>query len=138
MPVPSFSDVFFIDSTTAQTIETDLKNIALAKKCGESVQDALMWLGGQCTNWLLLFNNADDTSLALREYFPSCSHGNIIITSRNHQLCNLAPDSNHQVSGMSCDDATHLLLRVAMQGFSEKAQKSAEDIAKASSKPLLC
>lgn len=90
----SFSDIFFIDSTTAQTIDTDLKSIALAKRCGESAQAALAWLVSHNNDWLLLFNNADDTSLVLREYFPLCLHGNIIITSRNHKLCTQIPDTH--------------------------------------------
>lgn len=130
MATCSFSDVFFIDATTAQTLTQDLKSISQSKRCGESPQDALTWLVGHHSNWLLLFNNADDTSLALHEYFPPCSHGNNIITSQNRELCNLAPQSNYQVMGMNSNDATHLLLVMAKQELSNEVQESAEKIAK--------
>src|SRR3984957_18633645 len=78
-----FSDVFFVDASTVETITTDLRSIAVAKGVGNSENDALNWLSRQRKEWLLLFNSADDTMLNLRDYFPRCSHGNILITSRN-------------------------------------------------------
>ena len=98
-----------------ETITTDLKIIALVNGIGDSVKDALYWLSGQRKEWLLLFNNADDTSLNLHDYFPHCSHGNIIITTRNHNTCLHAThlQSAFQISGMLHDDAKQLLLRVA-------------------------
>ncbi|KAF8224846.1 hypothetical protein L208DRAFT_1122411, partial [Tricholoma matsutake] len=78
-----FSDVFFIDATTAQTIDADLKNITLGKEIGENANDTIIWLARKHEEWLLLFDNADNIMLNLSQFFPSCSHGNILITSRN-------------------------------------------------------
>jgi hypothetical protein len=77
----SFSGVLFIDATTARTIDADLKNIALGKEIGENANDTIIWLADKCEDWLLLFDNADNTMLNLSPFFPSCSHGNILITS---------------------------------------------------------
>ncbi|KAJ7262824.1 hypothetical protein C8J57DRAFT_1333874 [Mycena rebaudengoi] len=44
------------------------------------MHESLLWLAQQCEEWLLVFNNADDVNLNLAQFFPSCSHGNILIT----------------------------------------------------------
>ena len=54
-----FSNVYFIDATTAETIQTDFRTIALAKEISE--EDTRDWFARQKEEWLLLFNNADDT-----------------------------------------------------------------------------
>jgi hypothetical protein len=115
---PRFSDVFFIDATSAETADADLRNIALAKGAGNSAEDALQWLSVHVEEWLLLINNADDPRLDLRKYFPLCSHGNIIITSRNSETRIHGPLSNSKVSGLILDDAKDLLLKVS--GVSEE------------------
>jgi hypothetical protein len=114
-----FSDVFFIDATSTETIETDLRNIALAKGSGNTASDALRWLRGHKEEWLLFIDNADDIYLNLGEYFPKCSHGNIIITSRNPETRIHAPNprSNEKVGNLSPGDAIDLLLEVS--GMSE-------------------
>jgi hypothetical protein len=114
-----FSEVFFVDATSSETIETDLRNIALAKGTGNTSGDALRWLCRHKEEWLLFIDNADDTSINLSEYFPQCSHGNIIITSRNSETRIHAPNprSNEKVGNLSPEDAKNLLLEVS--GMSE-------------------
>jgi hypothetical protein len=126
----SFSDVFFIDASTVQTIDADLKNIALAKEIGESAADTSQWLKRQHKEWLLFFNNADDTTVNLQNFFPSCSHGNILITSRNRETCVHAPNSNCKISGMSPGDARNLLLSMANQEITGETQILAASIVK--------
>jgi hypothetical protein len=110
-----FSDVFFIDASSLETITADLKNIARAKGVGDSAEDTLQWLSRLNEEWLLLFNNADDTTLNLRNFFPLCSHGNIIVTSRNSAARIYSPDlrSESKVSRLTPDDAIDLLFRIA-------------------------
>jgi hypothetical protein len=104
-----------VDASSANTITADLENIAQAKDIGDSAQDALAWLSREQEEWLLLFNNADDTTLNLCKYFPHCSHGNIVITSRNQDVCIHAPslESNCKISNMTPDEARCLLLAIA-------------------------
>ena len=110
-----FSNVYFVDASTTETIVADLENIALAKKIGESWENTVHWLAKQHEEWLLLLNNADDTSLNIREYFPRSSHGNILITTRNREIGQHASDrqSCYHVSGMHPTDAKNLLVNIA-------------------------
>ena len=121
-----FSEVFFVDASTVETITTDLRSIAVAKEVGDSENDALTCLCRKREEWLLLFNNADDTMLNLRNYFPRCSHGNILITSRNHDIRHHATGqrSHYKVSSMSESDARRLLLHVAGLGDEEHANET--------------
>ncbi|KAF7340783.1 Nephrocystin-3 [Mycena sanguinolenta] len=43
----NFSDVFFIDTSTIATIDTGLKNIAIMKHAGDSLEEGLLWLISQ-------------------------------------------------------------------------------------------
>jgi hypothetical protein len=131
-----------VDASSSITITTDLENIARAKAAGESLQDALAWLARQREEWLLLFNNADDAKLNLHNYFPSCSHGNILITSRNRdtRLHALSPESNYNVSNLTPDDARCLLLTMVGQrdAHSNETEVLATAIVKVILSPLSC
>ena len=129
----SFSDVFFIDATTAQTIDADLKNIALGKEIGENANDTIIWLTGKREDWLLLFDNADDTTINLSRFCPSCSHGNILITSRNRETLIHAPRFNYHVGSLTPGDARDLLLDIIKQVITDETLVLAEAIVKVSS-----
>ena len=131
-----------MDASSSNTITTDLENIAQAKAAGESSQNSLSWLARQREEWLLLFNNADDTTLNLGNYFPCCSHGNILITSRNRDTCIYArsPESNCNVSDLAPDEAKCLLLTLAGQlaGHSNETDVHATAIVKVMLALLFC
>ncbi|KAJ7765952.1 P-loop containing nucleoside triphosphate hydrolase protein, partial [Mycena maculata] len=82
-----FSDIFMVDASTTDTLDAAIMNIAVTKNVGDTPQDALKWLASIHHDWLLFFDNADDPNINLNSYFPQCSHGNIVITSRNPGLC---------------------------------------------------
>ena len=107
----SFFDVFYVDATSEETIQTDLETIAPGK-AKRTVDASLRWLASQTDrNWLLVFDNADNVDLKLKDYFPSCSSGNIIITTRNRELRHYtAKDADADVKGMDLEDAKKLLL----------------------------
>lgn len=117
-----------IDTSTRDTIETGLKNIAVTK-AGSSSQDALGWLASKQDDWLLFFDNADDPKINLNSFFPKCTHGNILITSRNPGLCVYA-ESHALISDMEEPDAVHLLLTSAAQEFTEGNKDMAAEIVK--------
>ncbi|KAJ7735165.1 P-loop containing nucleoside triphosphate hydrolase protein [Mycena metata] len=125
-----FSDIFFIDTSTIATIETGLKNIAVLKEFGNSPQDGLLWLTSKVEEWLLLFDNADDPGINLNDYIPQCNHGNIIITSRNPEMCVYA-GSDSLVSDMEEEDAVTLLLKSALQKATSHTEQIAAEIVKA-------
>ncbi|KAJ7315003.1 hypothetical protein DFH08DRAFT_820971 [Mycena albidolilacea] len=73
--------IYKSSSRTIATIETGLRNIAVAKYSGNSPQDGLLWLTSNVKGWLLFFDNADNLEINLKKFIPHCNHGNIIITS---------------------------------------------------------
>ena len=123
-------DVFFIDASTLDTIKSGLQNIALTKSIGSDHTEALQWLATQTDEWMLLFDNADDPSIDLYQFFPESAGGNILITSRNPQLSVHAPGACHQVSNMEEDDAVQLLLTSASQDVTDENQIIAAEIVK--------
>jgi len=118
----SFSDVFYIDATNQDTIKADLESI-VPGKAKKTVDASLRWLASQNDrNWLLLFDNADNVDLKLQKYFPSCSSGNILITTRNRELrLYTNKDADADVKGMHLEDAKNLLLVQA------RAEKTVEN-----------
>ncbi|KAJ7082290.1 P-loop containing nucleoside triphosphate hydrolase protein [Mycena epipterygia] len=120
-----FSDIFLLDTSPVDTIDTGLKTIAVAKNIGTTSQEALHWLSCE-QNWLLFFDNADDPKINLNRFFPQCNHGNILITSRNPGL-RIYAGSHSLVSDMEETDATKLLLTC-----------SAEEITPANTQELSC
>ncbi|KAJ7645325.1 hypothetical protein B0H17DRAFT_1186945 [Mycena rosella] len=111
-----FSDVFLIDTSTAETIDTGLKNIAATKN--------------STFEWMLLFDNADDPKINLHNFLPHCSHGNVLITSRNPGL-QVYAGSHFLVSDMEELDAVKLLLKSAAKDFTSSNQVIAVEIVKA-------
>ncbi|KAJ7927307.1 hypothetical protein B0H13DRAFT_1705172 [Mycena leptocephala] len=122
-----FTDRFFLDASTTETIDMGLKTIATTRKIGESSQDTLKWLAAKQEPWLLFFDNADDPKIDLNKFLPKCTHGNIIITSRNPGLRGYGQHS--QVSDMDEPEAVELLLKCASQDTSLANKQIAAEIA---------
>ncbi|KAK7028418.1 FabD/lysophospholipase-like protein, partial [Favolaschia claudopus] len=133
-----FTDIFFVDATSEQTAETDLKLLAPIGS-EDTAQEGLQWLANQQTEWLLLFDNADDTQLDMGKFFPPCSFGNIIITTRNPEVCQhaeLCPNGQvFRVSDLDVEDAKNLLLKLV--GTKGKVPNK-EDLATAIVQELHC
>ncbi|KAJ7106948.1 hypothetical protein C8R44DRAFT_858062 [Mycena epipterygia] len=125
-----FSNTFFIDTSTIETIDAGLKNIVLTKNVGSTSEDALQWLRNKPDQWLLFFDNADDPKLNLNKFLPRCNHGNIVITSRNPELRGYA-GAHHLVSDMEETDAVQLLLKSAAQNVTLGNEQTAAGIVKA-------
>ncbi|KAJ6548012.1 hypothetical protein DFH09DRAFT_1281725 [Mycena vulgaris] len=125
-----FSDIFLIDTSTTETIDTGLKNIAATQNAGSTAQDGLEWLSSKPAEWLLFFDNADDPNINLNNFFPRCKHGNILITSRNPRL-RVHAGSDSWVSDMEETDAVELLLKSAAQAFTPGNKEIATQIVQA-------
>ncbi|KAJ6564965.1 hypothetical protein DFH09DRAFT_473958 [Mycena vulgaris] len=125
-----FSDIFLIDTSTAETIDTGLKNIAATRNAGSTAQDGLEWLSSKPAEWLLFFDNADDLKINLNQFFPRCKHGNILITSRNPRL-RVYAGSHSLVSDMEEPDAVALLLKSCAQNVTTRNVELATKIVKA-------
>ncbi|KAJ6547939.1 hypothetical protein DFH09DRAFT_1505223 [Mycena vulgaris] len=125
-----FSDIFLIDTSTTETIDTGLKNIAATQNAGSTAQDGLSWLSSNLAEWLLFFDNADDPKIDLNNFFPGCKHGNILITSRNPSL-RVYAGGHSLVSDMEEPDAVDLLLTSAAQAITPGNKEIAAEIVKA-------
>ncbi|KAJ7470012.1 P-loop containing nucleoside triphosphate hydrolase protein [Mycena galericulata] len=126
-----FSKIFYIDATNEQTMKSDLQTIT-PMEVGNSAEASLRWLAGKQEEWLLLFDNADDTKLNLSKFFPHCTFGNILITTRNQDLCLHTRDEGavSRVSNMGTEDAKVLLLQLARQNSNGEQNKQAVAIVK--------
>ncbi|KAJ6547917.1 hypothetical protein DFH09DRAFT_926726, partial [Mycena vulgaris] len=125
-----FSDIFLIDTSTTETIDTGLKNIASTQNAGSTARDGLEWLSSKPADWLLFFDNADDPKIDLNNFFPHCKHGNILITSRNPSL-RVHAGGHSLVSDMEEPDAVDLLLTSAAQAITPGNKEIATEIVKA-------
>ncbi|KAF7761984.1 hypothetical protein Agabi119p4_9976 [Agaricus bisporus var. burnettii] len=126
-----FSDVFYIDATNEQTLRSDLEAVAPGNT-EQSVDASLHWLANQREgNWLLFFDHADDTNLELKKFIPQCRFGNVLVTTRNRELCFLsAKDGDAKVGAMEHEDAKNLLLDRARAEESDENKVLAEAIVK--------
>ena len=118
----SFSEVLFVNASSATTMSSDLANIAMVKNAGTTYKDGLRWLEMHLENWLLIYDNADDINLNLKPYFPRTNHGNIIITTRNQNArIHANPACSVDVSRMTLGDATSLLLTISGLNLEDKS-----------------
>ncbi|KAK7012641.1 P-loop containing nucleoside triphosphate hydrolase protein, partial [Favolaschia claudopus] len=126
-----FSEIFYVDASCIQTLETDFKMIA-PSVVGDSVNASLRWLASKHEEWLLFFDNADDGHLSISDFFPPCTFGNILITTRNREFC--VHGAAFELSTMKIKDAQNLLLTLAR----EPIHKEEKDFALAIVKKLHC
>lgn len=90
----------------------------------QAVLDELA-LGRSYSNWLLVFDNADDT-YEIRRYFPSGGYGHILVTSRNRDWSNKATVLEVQAFG---EEESIDLLTGRWTGLSdEDARSLAQDL----------
>ena len=98
----------------------------------KSVAACQHWLANQHQqNWLLFFDNADDVQLNLSTYFPDCTFGNILLTTRNPQLrIHAEEDADAKVAGMDPEDAKCLLMQISRATKKSENEKLATLIVK--------
>ncbi|KAF9062642.1 P-loop containing nucleoside triphosphate hydrolase protein [Rhodocollybia butyracea] len=124
-----FSNIWFFDATSDTTLTTDFKALGKVAGVGQEVKSVRDFLARIDHNWLCIFDNADDKELYLKDYIPSCSHGNIIITSRLLETSEMDTPGCHIAFGdLNQDDAIELLLKHAHMESSEGNKKLASEI----------
>ncbi|KAI0810717.1 tetratricopeptide repeat domain-containing protein [Xylaria sp. FL0064] len=110
-----FWGVFFINGTSEKTIRKSLGDIAKLSGRDPNANAALDWLSTIKEQWLLLFDNADNSDIQLDNYFPKGMGGHILITTRNRALRvlgNIEP-GYYDFSGLRFDEASSLLLKAS-------------------------
>ncbi|KAJ7728980.1 hypothetical protein B0H14DRAFT_3621656 [Mycena olivaceomarginata] len=134
---PRFTKQFFINASSIQTLDTAFTNIAISQGMEKTSEDGSLWLISHVEEWMLLFDNADDPNINLFPFFPKCTHGNIIITSRNPELAGHGPQSYSKVGDMDETNAIDLLLlRAVKEKNIETTQQASEIVKELSCLPL--
>ncbi|KAJ7231952.1 hypothetical protein C8J57DRAFT_1480776 [Mycena rebaudengoi] len=126
-----FTNIFFLDASSADMIMARLENIAVTRSIGSDYVDALHWLASCQEEWMIIFDNADDPKLDLFTFFPQGTHGNILITSRNPRLRVLALDAHYRISDLEEEAAVQLLLVSAAEPVTSENEMFATEIVKA-------
>ncbi|KAH8836133.1 hypothetical protein DL96DRAFT_1520856 [Flagelloscypha sp. PMI_526] len=122
-----FSEVFFVDASDRFTLENDFKLIATGVSNRPTLDKAFHLLRVSKGDWLLFFDNADDTTLDLRPYIKWW-HGNVLITTRNREMRVHAPNCSILVDKLDPEDAKKLLLRGVTASKSHETNKAATEI----------
>ncbi|PVF92053.1 TPR-like protein [Serendipita vermifera] len=118
--------VYFLDASSQATLETDLKSLVHPES--DTDMDALVWLANMKRSWLVILDNADDPSLDLVKFLPRCTHGHIIITTRNRLHKLLAPKATYHVNSLSLEDSIALLLETSGYEDNEVNRQLSEKI----------
>jgi hypothetical protein len=106
--------VFWVDVGKASTAEGEF--IAIAKLLGQPVEsfcDALQVLARAKQSWLLILDNADDPNFDYQVYFPSGTHGAVLMTSRVPECKRYSPGANEALEGLEEENSKELLLKAA-------------------------
>jgi hypothetical protein len=107
--------VICVDASSEETIEQSYKAFAMTKHIGKTMDEAFQWLiSSQRRDWLVILDGADVSGVEIRNFLPSCPHGNILITTRRNDLPSLPewPRSETRVSKLDSEDALNLMLKV--------------------------
>src|ERR1700761_5448443 len=109
-----FSHVWFFDASSDATLVENFKKLGKALGVGEEVENVKNFLANTQGNWLCIFDNADDREVSLKNYIPSCNHGNIIVTSRLREMAQLSSLKNHiDLGDLDRNSAMELLFKHA-------------------------
>lgn len=104
------------------TAEHSFSELARSCQVGDGAEAFKRWLASSTEHWLLVLDNADDTSLDIATFFPKGARGAIILTTRNPDCIVHNTVGSASVDKMDFDEATTLLLKAS--GADENDQSS--------------
>ena len=111
----------WIDASSASSIHSNM--MTRVRELGRqprSWEDSLgmlaCWDEKRDGPWILVFDNADDHSIRLGDYFPSGDHGYIIVTTRDELRGSLSPSAHLKLSSMSKTEAVQTFINAAFLG----------------------
>ncbi|KAE9399673.1 TPR-like protein [Gymnopus androsaceus JB14] len=127
--ISRFSNIWFFDAGSNDILAANFKELGTASGVGEEVKNVRDFLGKRKENWLCIFDNADDKQVILKDYIPSCNHGNVIVTSRLKETLQMAsPECHIDLSDLKREDAVELLLKHSHDENSKKNRNLAARI----------
>ncbi|OIW35316.1 hypothetical protein CONLIGDRAFT_53333 [Coniochaeta ligniaria NRRL 30616] len=112
-----FKRCFWIDATDGATAQEGYQEFASEAFPDKEVTTVSMaavqkWMADLDEEWLLVLDNSNEENM--RQFVPPGNTGNIIYTSRRHNLAaSLQPEWVAEVNDMEPEDAITLLLRTA-------------------------
>ncbi|KAG6880092.1 hypothetical protein C0992_006366 [Termitomyces sp. T32_za158] len=116
-------------SSSKASIEQSLTLLTQSvKMTDDTPAAALIWLCYQKKEWLMIFDNTDDPDMNLHEFFPDCSHGNILITSRNEESKIYAPENHQKIAEMTLEDSLAVFYKTSRRAKNE--QEAAMELVK--------
>ncbi|KAG9104905.1 hypothetical protein FRC07_009685 [Ceratobasidium sp. 392] len=120
-----WSEVVYVDATSVENLESTLRAFAIARGIGTTHENTLRWLSSYMDPWLLVFDNAGESSLGLQSYLPKGTRERVLITMRARNVVSLArgPNSDYNVSGMEPEESLLLLLTVARPDLATLSSK---------------
>ncbi|KAI7288787.1 hypothetical protein KC343_g1092 [Hortaea werneckii] len=71
----------------------------------------LRWLQTTTCRWLLIFDNVESADL-LTTYWPETSRGQVILTTRNHNLAFSPADAGYEITAWDAEKGSHFLLHL--------------------------
>ncbi|KAF8992274.1 P-loop containing nucleoside triphosphate hydrolase protein [Cyathus striatus] len=133
-----YSHIFWIDSTSEETIDQSLKdiykvnNMAMTSGVSYSADMTMLWISSLEEKWLMIFDNADGSPETVEKFIPPGNIGNILITSRNPEHKRIvSPSNTAEVVVMNEETAAGLLLKASgLNNSHEKYYNIASDIVK--------
>src|SRR6202034_3884836 len=113
-----FGRIFWIDTTNDETINFSFQTIAGYPEATASVvkdmASVIRWLSEMDSNWLLIFDNADDKPSMISKSLPPGNRGNVLIASQAPGMkSNVSRGAWIEVEDMEEEDAISLLLKAA-------------------------
>jgi tetratricopeptide (TPR) repeat protein len=112
--VPSYWGVFWVDVSNRSTAQNGFA--VVAKALGLSVhatEESLRALANSRRRWLLVLDNADDTTFDYSAYLPSGNRGAVIMTSRVPSCRKYSTLEPEALEGLELAHSTQLLLKAA-------------------------
>lgn len=104
--------MFWVDASSRASAERGF--IDIGNTCDipqPSLKSVKNWLAATKNTWLLILDNADDTSIDYAEYFPSGNRGCIILTTRNSECHIHSNVGSQKMVILDQSDAVALLLK---------------------------
>lgn len=130
----SYWGVFWIDASSSEHAKQSFSTLARIGRVEPNERAAKNWLSslGQEMPWLLIIDNADETTFPVEECFPDSSNGTILITTRNPMLKvhGTVGSRYYHFAELQETESIELLLRAADDPppWSPSILKSATDI----------
>lgn len=112
----SFDQIIMVDATSTAQLEADLQRAIRTigpEYANSTWEDTVAYFEGVARGWLLFFDNADSPKLDLDPYIPNSPNGATLITTRNQECTQYAPDGAIYIGGLAESEAVDLLHKVA-------------------------